>query len=333
MPREPARDVVRGLTALEMTFVNVSGLRWTDHSPYIGQITYADTIFPCFAFLSGMSPTPIRRSVGLVGIGLSLNAVSVFAGKTVRIPGVLQRLGLASLVANDGHLSFLQKYEGLPLLVLWYAVTLLGSRGPNPLAHPDYPSADASTTAQTKIDKFFFGGRIYKPTYDPEGLLGSLTTAVSMLIGRALIQRGVSKSQVVVESLGMIAVGETLHYLLPKYAPISKTLWTPSFVLVTSGVSVLKYMAVEALVPYLPNVLRSVLEAVGRRSLEVYVVSTLLTMALNYNGDQSIFSLGKHYLVKLFGESGSDFVMSLGLTGIVAASAKIMVSRRIRLQW
>src|SRR5690349_14629008 len=102
MPRDPARDVVRGLTALEMTFVNVSGLRWTDHSPYIGQITYADTIFPCFAFLSGMSPTPIRRSLGLVGIGLSLNTVSAFAnGKAVRIPGVLQRLGLASLVAND----------------------------------------------------------------------------------------------------------------------------------------------------------------------------------------------------------------------------------------
>jgi len=92
-------------------------------------------------------------------------------------------------------------------------------------------------------------------------------------------------------------------------------------------------MAVEAVVPYLPNVLRSVLEAVGRRSLEVYVVSTLLTMALNYNGDQSIFSLGKHYLGKLFSTAGSDFVMSLGLTGIVAASAKIMVSRRIRLQW
>lgn len=334
MPRDPIRDAVRGLTALEMTFVNVSGLQWTAHSPYIGQVTYADTIFPCFAFLSGMSPAPVRRNVGVVGIGLGLQTISALAnGQSMRIPGVLQRLGLASIVSNDPSLNFLQTYKGLPLVFLWYAITLLASTSTNPLAHPDFPNADPLTTAQTRIDKLFFGDRIHRPTYDPEGLLGSLTTAVSMLIGRSFEQQRHPKSHMAVEAISMVAAGQALHYLLPKYAPISKSLWTPSFVLVTSGTSILKYLAVEALFPYLPDMIKSVLEAVGRRSLEVYVVSTLLTMMLKYGGDQSIFSRGICFLKKVVGQAGSDFFMSLSLTGLVAASAVSMVSHRIRLQW
>lgn len=334
MSRDPIRDAVRGLTALEMTFVNVSGLQWTAHSPYIGQITYADTIFPCFAFLSGMSPAPVRRNVGIVGIGIGLQTISAFAnGRSTRIPGVLQRLGVASLLANSPYLDFLHVYEGLPLIALWYAITLLGSKSSNPLAHPGFPDADPSKTAQTRIDTLLFGSRIYRPSYDPEGLLGDLTTAVSMIVGRAFEQKRFFRSESIVEGLGMIAVGEALHYFLPKYAPISKSLWTPSFVLVSSGISILKYFAMDAAYPYLPEIVKSVLEAVGRRSLEVYVVSSLLTMLLKYGGERSLFSRGIRSMKKFIGEAGSDFLMSWSLTGVVAASAVSMVSHRVRLQW
>lgn len=335
MARDPARDIVRGLTALEMTFVNASTVSWTAHSGYVGQITYADTIFPCFAFLSGMSPAPARRSVGLVGVGLSLQSISAFAyGRPLRIPGVLQRIGLATFIANEPRLSFLQSYEGLPLAALWYGITLLGSKsGDNPLAHPDYPLADASKTSQTMIDKCVFGDHLYRSSFDPEGLLGSLTTAVSMLVGRAFINQGLSQSQKVLESVGMIVLGESLHFLLPKYAPISKSLWTPSFVLVTSGTSILKYLAVEALVPYLPGAIQSLLEAVGQRSLEVYIISTLLTIALKFGGEQSIFSRVTRSAQNAIGQAGLDVAVSLGLTGVVAASARSLVSHRIRLRW
>jgi len=334
MSRDPVRDVVRGLTSLEMTFVNISSLQWTAHSGYVGQVTYADTIFPCFAFLSGMSPAPIRRNVGLIGIGLSLQTVSAFAnGKDLRIPGVLQRLGLASILASEPSLGLLQKYYGLPLVALWYTISLFGSTGSNPLAHPDYDSSDQLDTAQTKIDKFMFGQHIHTPTHDPEGLLGSLTTAVSMLIGQAFQLQTLSKSQKALESIGMIAVGEALHFMLPKYAPISKSLWTPSFVLVTSGTSILKYLAVEAMVPYLPEVVQSLLVDVGRRSLEVYIISTILTMMARFGGNESIYSRGKRTIEKMAGRAGADFFMSLSLTGLVAASAKVMVSQRMRLQW
>jgi len=334
MSRDPVRDVVRGLTSLEMTFVNNSNLQWAAHSGYVGQITYADTIFPCFAFLSGMSPAPMRRSVGLIGIGLSLQTVSAFAnGKRLRIPGVLQRLGLASMIANEPSLEILKKFNGLPLVVLWYAISLLGSTSANPLAHPDYPSNDLSNTAQTKIDTFVFGQHLHTPTFDPEGLLGSLTTAASMLIGQSFQKQTASTSEKALESIGMIAVGEALHYLLPKYAPISKSLWTPSFLLVTSGTSMLKYLAVEALVPYLPKLVQSLLVDVGRRSLEVYIVSTLLTIMVRYGGDRGLYSRGKRFLENVIGQASSELVMNLTITGLVAASAKFMVSQKIRLQW
>lgn len=284
MPRDATRDVVRGLTSLEMTFVNISTLRWTLHSGYIGQITYADTIFLCFAFLSGMSPAPARRNVGLIGIGLSLQTVSAVVNRkpVVRIPGVLQRLGVASLIVNEPRLAFLRRYHGVPLMLLWYAITLLGASKTsieNPLAHPDYPAADARGIAQTRIDRMFFGQGLYTPSYDPEGLLGSLTTAVSMLVG-----------QKIMASITMITVGETLHFLLPKYAPVSKSLWTPSFVLVTSGVSVLKYLALERAMPYLPTTLASdagwylkgnLREPAGRGSLQRKICSWCLTIVHN----------------------------------------------------
>ena len=338
MPRDVTRDVVRGLTSLEMTFVNVTNLRWALHSGYIGQITYADTIFPCFAFLSGMSPTPTRRSVGLIGMGLSLHTLSAVAnGKpVVRIPGVLQRLGVASLIANEPRLAFLRKYYGVPLVALWYAITLLGASKTsldNPLAHPDYPAADALGTAQTRIDTLLFGERLYRPTFDPEGLLGSLTTAVSMQIGRSFEDQNLTVSQKIIASLGMITVGEALHLLLPKHAPISKSLWTPSFLLVTSGVSVLKYLAVERAIPYLPSTIQTMLLAVGKRSLEVYIVSTLLTMLLKFGGEQSLMDRGLRLIGSVTGPAGADYIISLGLTGIVAASAQFMVSQNLRLRW
>jgi predicted acyltransferase len=339
MARDPTRDVVRGLTSLEMTFVNISGLSWAAHSDYIGQFTYADTIFPCFAFLSGMTPAPARRSVGIIGIGLALHGfIKVTYGKpAIRIPGVLQRLGVASLIASEPALEVLTRGYGAPLVALWYAVTLLGASragpGGNPLAHPDYPGADASQTAQTRLDTLLFGDRLYTPSYDPEGLLGCLTTAVSMVIGRAFEQCTMVPSEKIAAAIGMITAGESLHYLVPKYAPISKSLWTPSFVLATSGYSILKYLAVQAATPYLPAVVQDVLQAVGRRSLEVYVVSTLLSMLIRAGGDRSILSRAMRLIGSVTGQAWADFTTSMGLVGAVAACAKVMVSQNLRIRW
>lgn len=340
MARDPTRDIIRGLTSLEMTFVNISSLRWTSHSPYIGQLTYADTIFPCFAFLSGMSPTLPRRNIGLIGLGLGLNTLSAAINNkpAIRIPGVLQRLGLSSLIANNPFPPILRQYHGAPLIFLWYIIIIFGAPktiANNPLAHPKYPCTEPWATAQNRLDKLLFGPpRLYTPIYDPEGLLGSLTTATSMLIGRSFTSsqknQNLSAAQKALVATTMITLGETLHYLLPKYAPISKSLWTPSFVLVTSGISILKYLAVEKIIPYLPLAFGNLLSDVGKRSLEVYVSSAVLTALFKIGGEQSFMA----WCMRFMGHPAvADFVVSLGLTGIVAAVAKVLVLRDLRLCW
>ncbi|ORY87838.1 hypothetical protein BCR37DRAFT_390353 [Protomyces lactucae-debilis] len=284
MSRDPVRDIVRGLTTLEMTLINLSQTKALAHSGYIDQITYADTIFPTFAFLAGMSPSPVRRSVGLVGLGLALNAISAQAqGTPIRMLGVLQRLGLSLLLINGPARSLLCRFNGIPLLLAWYAISLgFADNAFNPFAHPDYRDPDPSKTAQSKLDMGLFGKRrMYTPKFDPEGLLGTLTTAFSMLAGSTFADsRFFNRRWKVVLSIVMLFSGNALHLLMPCYAPISKALWTPSFALVTTGVAILKYLAVAAAVPHLPDPLRRVLEATGKRPLEIYILSTLLNLVL-----------------------------------------------------
>lgn len=337
--RDPTRDIVRGLTSLEMTFVNISKLPFAAHAPYIAPtpgFTYADTIFPCFAFLAGMSATPPRRSTSLIGIGLSLNAVNAFlSSRELRVPGVLQRLGLSSLIVNEPRLAFLKEYAGLPLIGVWYAASILGSEiKNNPLGHPDFAGSDITKTAASRFDLAVFGSKyLHTPKFDPEGLIGALGTALSMVIGNIFISQRLSYSalQQVGGAASMIALGEVLHVSLPKYAPISKDLWSPSFVLVTSGTSILKYVAVEALVPYLPEGIRMVLEAVGRRSLEIYILSMLATMGLNYGGEGSLRSRGIRWFGQSFGSAGGDVVVCGSLVAAMAGSAVLLVKNRLRL--
>lgn len=331
--RDVARDIVRGLNSLEMSFVNNSAIRWTNHSGYIDQPTYADTIFPCFVFLAGMSRTPLKRSVGLVGLGLALNMIGAHSkGEMTRIPGVLQRLGLASLIFNDSTAGYLLQAYSIPILTLWYVISILfGSE--NTFAHPAYAGADPSTTAQTKIDTIFFGSRIYTPSYDPEGLLGALTTTVSMLIGREFELGRFSTVQKLLGSLAMIVIGEALHLYLPKYAPISKSLWTPSFVLVTSGLSILKYLIVQSCAPMMPEPLLRTLRCCGQRSLEVYLLSTILEIGLLHGGAASIWERSLSFMSQYMTRTIADFILSTSFTAVMAGAAVFMVTCRIKLSW
>lgn len=334
--RDVTRDVVRGLNALEMAFVNISNLSWTQHSGYIAHPTYADSIFPCFAFLSGMSFIPPRRSLGLIGLGLALQSVNAYSnGDRVRIPGVLQRLGLASFILNAPACAVLRRRHGLPLVVLWYTLSVVLAGSGNYFAHPDYPQADPSQTAQTRLDATLFGTRIYSPSHDPEGLLGALTTSISMMIGQIFVQAAerYSTGQKVLGSSLMIIAGESLDHVFPLYCPLSKGLWTPSFVLVMGGYCVLKFVAIQAVTPFLPGPVQYVLECVGQRSLEVYLISYLLEVGLLHGGSRSLWNRGLTVLARYSSRPVADLVLSTAFTGLMAATAVVLCRRAIRLSW
>jgi predicted acyltransferase len=126
-------DVFRGLTIALMILVNMASLGdtypWLDHAPWHGW-TIADLVFPFFLYIigvamafslakytSGNAPITkdtywqiLRRSAILFGLGLVLNNLIWNFNLTdpkffhdlgqIRIMGVLQRIGIAFLLAS-----------------------------------------------------------------------------------------------------------------------------------------------------------------------------------------------------------------------------------------
>lgn len=272
--RDVTRDVVRGLTVLEMETVNNTSLPLLGHAPIEAPgITYADTVFPTFAFLAGMTPAPLSRGVSLIGLGIAYNSIGLIRkgkeGLPPRYVGVLQRTGLSSIIFNA-----LPKDPVFPLLTTgaWSAISFfLADNKQDPFAIPE-------GTAQTKIDKAVFPEKsLYKPSYDPEGLLGSLMTSVSLWLGYWFATSKLSVEQASLAGAACIAGGYSLAYAFPKHTPISKPYWTPSFTLIAGGYSILKYTFVSAfLLPRLPQSIIYGLTCLGKRSLEVFFSSAIL---------------------------------------------------------
>ena len=120
-----ALDAFRGFAIASMVLVNNPGdwghlYRQLAHAEWNGW-TFTDWIFPFFLFTCGVSMTLslerrgarseraggrsarlwplLRRAAIIFAVGLALNFVPAFDLSTVRIPGVLQRIGLCVALA------------------------------------------------------------------------------------------------------------------------------------------------------------------------------------------------------------------------------------------
>lgn len=264
-------DLCRGFAVLEMELANRSSK--VAHAP-IGAdyMTYADTIFPMFAFLAGTHRPRLSRSFTTVGLGIAYNFCKEWhlggpAPKQVRPFGVPQRLGLASLLYAAGSPS--SCILPVTLSILWLSLTLGLSE------NPEKPYNTPQKSAQTRIDRALLppGCRLYADSYDPEGLLGTLTTAVSMWFGGWVNYYKPSFNEGFVTSLSLMSMGYMTSYAFPHAFPVSKPFWTLSFTMVTSGLSLLKYIVAKVIVQYVP--LRPV-QVLGRHSLAAFVLSEIL---------------------------------------------------------
>ncbi|MBY0372914.1 MAG: heparan-alpha-glucosaminide N-acetyltransferase domain-containing protein, partial [Bryobacteraceae bacterium] len=121
-PRLLSLDVFRGVTIASMILVNNPG-SWSHvfpplrHAEWHGW-TFTDLVFPFFLWMVGVSMTfsfarrleqgadrgqlylhTVRRGFMIFGLGLLLNLIPKFDFAHVRIPGVLQRIGICYLIA------------------------------------------------------------------------------------------------------------------------------------------------------------------------------------------------------------------------------------------
>ncbi|KAH9816857.1 hypothetical protein DFH28DRAFT_1025179 [Melampsora americana] len=293
--RDESLDLLRGLTTFGMILVNTadssSRPAWLAHASGLNQsITFADTIFPCFLFTSGLSEAAtggppsikkgLRRAVILSLYGVAYNNIlprligrtqrgGLWEFKTYRIPSVLGRLGIATAIGATGL------PPGL-LTALWHLLTSI-----RPLDPP-------GQSTQAVLDCVVFGrNHLYDSVdgFDPEGLLGSLLVApVSLILGRQAyaIAHHYIQPHLSLSVLSNMALCVSLTGLLPKVrVPISKNFWTPTFVGLTTVTS-LAYWGTASILSRFRST-RS-LAKIGRCSLEVYLISTFLHGVLGESG-------------------------------------------------
>ena len=340
-----------------MILVNTPGT-WSNvygpllHAPWHGY-TPTDLVFPFFLFIVGTSivfaynkKEPSKavykkvtiRSLKLIGLGLFLGAFTIsfpfikdFA--SIRFPGVLQRIGVVFFFASILFLNLhWKKLIGLTILLLvgyWILMTFVPvegvastyERAPNNLAN--------------YLDVKIFGTHNYKPDYDPEGLLSTLPSIASALMGiftGLILLSKQEKKATLLFGLGgaLILVG----YGWDLFFPINKALWTSSFVLVTAGWANI----VLALIYYLTDVKKlqfgSIFRYAGANAIVVYFLSSFITKlfySIKVDGDTSLHGwlFKTIYVQDFFSMQLSSLLYGLTVVAFYCLLAYVLFKRKI----
>ena len=268
-----ALDALRGFTIAAMILVNNPGDRDhvyapLEHADWHG-CTFTDLVFPTFLFVAGVAIVPafarrlqagaaprtfvpriLRRVAVLCLLGLLLSAFPLLtfaAGAPsfapllqVRLPGVLQRIGVCYGVAALLYVftkprTWLLVLLGC-LLLYWPLVTLVPVPGIGP---PDL--AGPQTTLQGWLDRAVFGEHIWgRTTYDPEGILSTIPAIATILFGvfaGRVLASGRSGPEQVRELLLRGALLTAAGAVWGWSFPINKSLWTSSYAVFTAGIA------------------------------------------------------------------------------------------------
>jgi predicted acyltransferase len=260
--RLQALDVFRGATIAGMMLVNTPG-DWNHvyapllHAEWHGW-TYTDTIFPFFLFIVGVSMAfsfgrrqaeggkarlflhTLRRSAIIFGIGLALNVLSyfLFHRQQVRIPGVLQRIGVCFLFAAAIYLLLgargLLPAAAVLLAGYWALMTFV------PVPGYGTGRLDLEGNLARHVDTAILGPHTWKhdPDWDPEGPLSTIPAIATTLLGVAAgeLLRGTRPWPAKLAAL-MAGGGAafSLGLLWGTSFPINKNLWTSSYALAMAG--------------------------------------------------------------------------------------------------
>lgn len=294
-----AVDIFRGMTIILMVLVNTPGT-WSNvyapllHAPWHGY-TPTDLVFPFFLFIVGTSiafsyhhktidagfyKKITVRSLKLVGLGLFLGAFTIsfpffkdFAA--IRFPGVLQRIGVVFFFAALLFINLNWKNLLIVTIALlvgyWLLMTLVPVNGaPSTLER-------APNNLANWLDVQVFGSHNYKADYDPEGLLSTLPSIASALIGvftGLILSSKQPKKATLLLGIGggLLLVG----HLWDMAFPINKALWTSSFVLVTAGWA----NVILALIYYITDVRKiqfgTIFRYAGANAIVVYFLSSFI---------------------------------------------------------
>lgn len=257
-------DVFRGITIAAMILVNNPG-SWSHayapllHTKWHG-CTFTDLIFPFFLFMVGLAVSlrppassenrtqialkVLKRSIILVLLGLFLNAVPSFDFSTIRIPGVLQRIGLVFLVVALFYHYIkirIQILFSVGILFLYWILMVFV-----PVPDSGISDLQPGTDWGAWLDRHMLSGHLWKysTTWDPEGLLSTLPAIVTGFLGvfsGKILFGSDNKVKSLLTLLAFATVLIVVGLVWEQVFPINKSLWTSSYVLFTGGIAVAFY--------------------------------------------------------------------------------------------
>ena len=302
-------DVFRGATIAGMFVVNTPG-SWEHvyppllHAEWNGW-TYTDTIFPFFLFIVGVSMAfsfsrrlsegadrgklalhTLRRGAIIFGLGLGLNTLSffLFHRAQVRIPGVLQRIGVCFFFAALIYLSFgrrgLLPAAAILLAVYWALMTFV------PVPGEGAGRLDLEGNLAAYVDRAVLGAHTWKhnPGWDPEGPLSTLSAIATTLLGVVAGEWLRSRAGWGPRLVGLMAGGAialSLGLLWSVSFPINKNLWTSSYTLFMSGLGAMALAVCLWLVDVKGwKAWSKPFEWLGTNAIALFVGATLATLLL-----------------------------------------------------
>ena len=196
------------------------------------------------------------------------------------------------------------------------------------------------------LDAAVFGRHLLKPPHDPEGLLGTLSTAATILGGAlagAWLRATAQPSRQVIGLLAGGAIALCLGLLWATVLPQNKPLWTGSYAMATGGIAAMIFAACYYAVDvrgarwFAPPFVW-----LGVNPLAIYFLSELVRHLLDYAW---IPEVGRHvslkdvffwrYVVRILGDLGgarSSLVFALLFAAFWIAVAGVLYRRGIRIR-
>jgi predicted acyltransferase len=369
-PRWQALDLLRGLSIFFMLLNLNPGAwehmyPWLEHAKWAGG-TFIDLVAPAFLFCIGAAlPLSLRRrlangasrpelirhvavrAAALVAIGLFLNAYPQFDLAHVRIPGVLQRIGVTyGLVASyviltarpDGSVNGRAAGGAIAVILVSYFVLLQYV----PVPGFGAPRYDPIGSWPAVIDRAVFtpahlfpywpvDGRV---VFDPEGILSTWPACATLLFGvlaarSHLRNPGRPTLAPAFVGAGLMAIALVLHPV----CPIIKNLWTPTFTLFTAGFSFAALGALDSAAQSPPLLLALRPAALlGTSALLVYMLSFVAAPLFDARLFPAPYDSIRHGLFTVFGRHAppntASFLAGMVLLGILFIPVLVCYRRR-----
>lgn len=308
-------DIFRGMVIAAMILVNNPGswdyvYRPLDHAAWNG-LTPTDLIFPFFIVIMGISTAfslekynyhwsgkavwkIVRRTLIFLLIGYGTGWLSRFIHRiydgsaaaalnnfdTARIMGVMVRLALVYLLVSILVLSV--PHKALPwisaALLVGYSIVLLTGHGFELSERNILSVIDRAVLTPQHM----YQGDL---PFDPEGVLSTIPAAaqgiIGFLCGKMILQKKENPARMkrlFLSGFGMAVIGWALSYGIP----INKKVWSPTFVLVTSGIAFLNLAFLIWLVDEKgKRHWLTFFESFGMNAMFMFLVSTVMSILLD----------------------------------------------------